>query len=164
MRRRTWLAGTLAVALAGCGFALRQAPDFSFSSIYLAMPESSPLALELRRQLEATGRMRVIVEPEKQDEAEVILRSAGEEREQVVVSMTSAGQVREFQQRLRLNFSASTRDGRELITPTEIERHMDQSYSESAALSKEQETALLYRSMQSDIVQQVMQRLARIER
>ena len=36
------------------------------------------------------------------------------------------------------------------------------SYNESAALAKEQEEALLYRAMQSDIVSQVMRRLASV--
>ena len=38
--------------LTGCGFALRQAPRFGFRSIYLALPDSSALGLELRRQLQ----------------------------------------------------------------------------------------------------------------
>ena len=43
---------------------------------------------------------------------------------------------------------------------SEIMRQIDQSYAESAALSKEQEGLMLYQNMQSDIVQQVMRRLA----
>jgi LPS-assembly lipoprotein len=38
----------------------------------------------------------------------------------------------------------------------------DMSYSETAALAKEQEENLLYRAMQSDIVAQVMRRLASV--
>ena len=40
----------------------------------------------------------------------------------------------------------------------------DLSYTESAALAKEQEEAILYRAMQSDIVSQVMRRLASVRR
>ena len=36
------------------------------------------------------------------------------------------------------------------------------SYNETAALAKEQEEAALYRAMQSDIVAQVMRRLAAV--
>jgi LPS-assembly lipoprotein len=39
----------------------------------------------------------------------------------------------------------------------------DMSYSESFALAKEQEESQLFRAMQSDIVAQVMQRLARVK-
>ena len=55
-----------------------------------------------------------------------------------------------------------TADGRELLPMTEISRQIDQSYAESAALSKEQEGLMLYQNMQSDIVQQVMRRLATV--
>ena len=37
------------------------------------------------------------------------------------------------------------------------------SYTENAALAKEQEEAFLYRAMQSDIVAQVMRRLASVQ-
>ena len=36
------------------------------------------------------------------------------------------------------------------------------SYSETSALAKEQESEMLYRSMQSDVVAQVMRRLAAV--
>ena len=54
-------------------------------------------------------------------------------------------------------------DGRELLPMSEILRQIDQSYSESAALSKEQEALMLYQNMQSDIVQQVMRRLGTVK-
>jgi LPS-assembly lipoprotein len=53
-------------------------------------------------------------------------------------------------------------DGQELIAPSEIVQSRDMSYSETAALAKEQEEATLYRAMQSDIVAQVMRRLAAV--
>ena len=39
----------------------------------------------------------------------------------------------------------------------------DVSYNESVALSKEGEEALLYRNMQTDLVQQLMRRLAAVK-
>jgi LPS-assembly lipoprotein len=50
--------------------------------------------------------------------------------------------------------------GDELIAPSVIEQHRSISFSESAVLAKEAEEVLLYRDMQSDIVQQLMRRLA----
>ncbi len=49
---------------------------------------------------------------------------------------------------------------RELIPPREIVLSRDMSYSETIALAKELEEAALYRAMQSDIVAQVLRRLA----
>lgn len=161
--RRSLILGPAAVSLlAGCGFALRQPPSFSFRSIHLALPAGSALAAALRRQLEDTGQVSVITEATRKGEAEVVLESAGEQGERVVVSRTAAGQVREYQLRVRFRFSVRTPAGRELLAPVELLRQVDQSYSESTALSKEEEAQMLYQNMQSDIVQQVMRRLATI--
>ena len=46
---------------------------------------------------------------------------------------------------------------------TDIVLTRDMSFTESAALGKEQEEAFLYRAMQTDIVAQVMRRLASVQ-
>ena len=158
-RRALLLAAATAPLLSACGFQLRRAPEFAFRRIALAMPASS-LAVELRRQLEGTGRLEIVAD---QSKAEVVLESPGEQRERTVVSVTATGEVREFQLRIRFRFRLRTPEGRELLPMSEIVRQIDQSYSESAALSKEQEALMLYQNMQSDIVQQVMRRLATVK-
>jgi LPS-assembly lipoprotein len=47
-----------------------------------------------------------------------------------------------------------------VIPDTELVQERDISFSETAALSKETEEGLLYRDMRSDLVQQVLRRLA----
>ncbi|MDR2155599.1 MAG: LPS assembly lipoprotein LptE [Burkholderiaceae bacterium] len=158
-RRRLLVAAAAAPLLSACGFRLRQAPQFSFSSIALAMPNTS-LATELRRQLQGTGHIEIIDNPAR---AQVVLESTGEQRERVVVSVTATGEVREFQLRIRLSFRLRAADGRELLPDSEIIRQIDQSFSESAALSKEAEAQMLYQNMQSDIVQQMLWRLATVK-
>ncbi|MCL1960440.1 MAG: LPS assembly lipoprotein LptE [Desulfovibrionaceae bacterium] len=156
-RRRLLAAAGAALLLSACGFTLRQAPDFGFKRIALAMP-STALATELRRQLEGTGRVEIAADAAH---ADAVLESAGETRERTVVSVTATGEVREFQLRIRFKFRLRAADGRELLPEAEILRQIDQSYSESAALSKEAEALMLYQNMQSDIVQQVIRRLAK---
>jgi LPS-assembly lipoprotein len=80
-----------------------------------------------------------------------------------VVGLTAAGQVREFQLRIRFKFRLRTPQGRELIPDSEILQQRDISFNESAVLAKEAEEGLLYRDMQSDIVQQIMRRLATVK-
>ncbi len=162
-RRALLLALAAAPVLAGCGFALRQAHQFAFRSIHLALPANSALGTELRRQLEGTGGVQVIQDAARASQADVVLESAGEQRVRTVVSSTATGEVREFQLRLRFSFRVRTPAGRELLPEAEIQRQIDQSYAESAALSKEAEALMLYQNMQSDIVQQVMRRLATIK-
>jgi LPS-assembly lipoprotein len=70
--------------------------------------------------------------------------------------------VREFQLRIRLKFRVRGAQGQELVVPTELVQQRDISFNESAVLAKEAEEVLLYRDMQSDIVQQLLRRLAAV--
>ena len=168
MQRRGFLvfavsAASLAlVSLNGCGFALRKAPDFAFTTLFSSLAESSPLGVELRRSLEATRKVKVISDAGRINEAQVILEVLLDQREKVVLSLNSSGQVREFQLRVRFSFRLRTLAGKELIPVSEIALQRDISFNESVVLAKEAEENLLYRDMQSDIVQQIMRRLAAV--
>jgi len=169
MQRRAFLvfaassASLALISLNGCGFALRKAPDFAFTTLYSGLAESSPLGVELRRSLQATGKVKVISDARLINEAQVILDVLLDQREKVVLSLNSSGQVTEFQLRLRFRFRLRTLAGKELIPASEIALQRDISFNESAVLAKEAEETLLYRDMQSDLVQQIMRRLAAVK-
>jgi LPS-assembly lipoprotein len=156
-RRLLLAGGGAALALAGCGFKLREAPNFAFRT--LAMPDTSAYLKQLKRAIEVTGTLTTLPMTEA-DTAEAIFDMLGESREQVVLSTNSAGQVREMQLFLRVRFKVRTPGGKELIAPSEITQFRDITYNETAALAKENEVALLYRDMTSDVVQQTVRRLA----
>lgn len=161
-RRRFLAALALPLGLSACGFQLRKAPDFAFDHIYIAMPENSTLGNELKRQIAASGKVTVIKDARQLSTAQVVLDSLLDQREKVVVGLTASGQVREFQLRVRFRFQLRDHEGKILIPVTELLQQRDISYNESAALAKEAEEQLLYRDMQSDIVQQLMRRLAAV--
>lgn len=164
MQRRVFLlAATAASVLSACGFALRKAPNYAFKTLYSGAAETSTLGTELNRNLEAAGTVKVIRDPRRIGEADVILDVLLDQREKTVVGMNTAGQVREFQLRTRFRFQLRTLKGKLLIPPTEILLQRDISFNESAVLAKETEEALLYRDMQSDIVQQILRRLAAVK-
>jgi LPS-assembly lipoprotein len=160
-RRRSVLAAFVAGAVAGCGFELKRSPELRFRSVQLVgFTARSPLAAELRGSIDASTTTRVV---DSAAQAQVVLEALADAREKSVVASTTAGQVTEFQLRARFRFRLRTVGGKELIAPTEILQSRDMSYTESAALAKEQEEAALYRAMQTDIVSQVMRRLASVQ-
>jgi LPS-assembly lipoprotein len=163
MNRRLLISLGAAALLSGCGFALRQAPNFAFNSLYVAVAESSPLGNALKRSIAANGNVQVINDAKLRDQAQAVLEVLSDQREKAVMGMNTAGQVTEFQLRVRIKFRLRTPLGKDLIPETEILQQRDVSYSETAALSKEAEINLLYRDMQSDIVQQVMRRIAAVK-
>ena len=151
--------GTL--LLAGCGFKLRASQAYAFESIAVLPARGSPVAQEVTRYL--GGSLRVLSAPDITPPPDVILEVLQEQRDRIAVGVNASGQVRELQLRLTLKFRLRTPRGTELIAPTDIVQQRDISFSESAALAKEAEEALLYRDMQADTVQQLLRRLAAVK-
>ena len=159
--RRSFVVAAVAAVLAGCGFELKRPPELRFKTIRLAgFPARSPLSDELKRDIDASTTTKVV---EALKDAEVVLEALTEERQKTVVATTAADQVREYELRLRFRFQLRTAAGKELIPASEILLKRELTYTESAALGKEQEEAFLYRAMQSDIVSQVLRRLASVQ-
>jgi LPS-assembly lipoprotein len=161
-RRRQFLAQCGLLVLGGCGFQLRGAPELAFSSIHVGGAESSSLGNELRRNLASLDKMQVITDAAQRSSAQVVLDIVSEQREKTVVGVNTTGQVREFQLRLRVSFRLRTPQGKDLIAETEMLQQRDISFNESAVLAKEAEEGLMYRDMQTDLVQQLMRRLAAV--
>lgn len=146
-----------AALLSACGFALRGAATFPFNSIYIGFPDSSALGSELKRNIRANDHTAIVTDPKQ---ADVILDVLAETRDKVILSLNSQGRVREYNLLYTLKFRVRNLAGKEYLGPTEISLKRNITFNESQVLAKEAEEALLYRDMQSDLVQQVMRRLA----
>lgn len=163
-RRRTCAIALLAaVTGAGCGFQLRGSGGqalLPFQTIYPGFAETSSLGAELKRYIRSSGDTAVVNDPKQ---AQVILDILGEGRDKAVLSLNAQGRVREYTLYYRLNFRARDNTNKVLIPPTEIALKRDISFNESQVMAKESEEEMLYRDMQSDMVQQLLRRLAAIK-
>ncbi|MDO8772792.1 MAG: LPS assembly lipoprotein LptE [Burkholderiaceae bacterium] len=157
------VASGAAAALAGCGFKMRGSFTYAFKTLFSSFVDNSTLGNEFKRVLAADGQVIVISDVSQVDKAQVVLEVLNEQREKIVVGVTSAGQVREFQLRIRLKFKLRTPAGKDLIPETELLVQRDISFNESVVLAKEAEEGLLYRDMQTDMVLQLLRRLAAIK-
>ncbi len=152
-----------AVLLSACGFQLRGSNNqasLPFKTIYLGFPESSLLGAELKRNIRASGKTSVAAEAKT---AQVVLEVLSETREKAVLSLNSQGRVREYTLYYKLRFQVKDSKENELLVPTEIVLKRDISFNEAQVLAKEKEEELLYRDMQSDLVQQILRRLTAIK-
>ena len=166
MKRRSALlllaqSSLVALLVAGCGFRLRGRQNFNFTTLAIMPNPGGAVAVELRRTLENQVQLLAAGVPVTQ--AQVVLDILQEQREKTVVGINSTGQVRQFELRIRVKFRVRSGDGKELVPESEIVQQLDISFNESAVLAKEAEETLLYRNMQTDIVQQLMRRLATIK-
>ena len=142
--------------LAGCGFRMRGTADVPFQTIHVP-GATTGIALDLKRNIENGTRARVVDDPKA---AQAILQFTEESRSREILSLTSAGRVREFQLRYRVGFRVHDGKGGEFVPPSVIQLTRDLTYSDAEILAKEQEEQLLFRDMQSDMVRQILRRLA----
>ena len=167
LRSSTLRAGAmllLALALTACGFQLRGSNGqyhMPFQSIYLGFPDTSPLGTELRRNLRGGDAVVVVTDPAK---AEAQFDVLSENRGKAILSLNSQGLVREYLLTYTLVFRVRDAKGAELLGATDISLKRSLTFNNSQVLAKESEEALLYRDMQSDLVQQILRRLAAIKR
>ena len=153
----------MAGVLAGCGFQLRGSDgqyNLPFQSIWLSFNESSPLGTELKRNLRAGDTVRIETDASK---AQALFDVISETRGKSILSLNSLGRVREYSLSYTLVFQVRDASNRQLLAPTEITLRRNIAFDESQVLAKESEEALLYRDMQSDLVQQILRRLAAIK-
>ncbi len=157
---RWMLIFALSALLAACGFHLRGSANLPFNSIYLGSATGTPLGVELKRNIQAGGK--TVVLP-KADGAEAIMDVISQKQEKTILTLNSQGQVREYMLYYRFTFRLLDAQKKVLMPETQITLKRDISYSQSEELSKVAEEALLYRDMQSDLVQQILRRFAAIK-
>ena len=157
MRRRQLLLAIGAASLAGCGFRLRGTQSLPVETIYLALPVNSPIGAEMSRLLRSSTNAKVVTDRQA---AQAVFELLGETREREVLAINSQGRATEYQIRLRIRFRVLDHSAGELIGPTDLMARRDITFNESDLLAKESEEGLLYRDMQSDLVRQMVSRLA----
>ena len=166
VRAGAWvlLALALSLSLLGCGFQMRGANgqyQMPFHSIYLGFSETSQLGIELRRNLRGGDAVTVVTDPAKADAKLDVL---SETRGKTILSLNNQGRVREYLLTYTLVFRVRDAKDAEMLGATEISLKRSIAFNETQLLAKESEEALLYRNMQSDLVQQILRRLAAIKR
>ena len=81
--------------------------------------------------------------------------------EKQILTLGGSGRVSEYQLRYRVSLRAYDLKQRDWIPAEELTLRRDYVYDDTQILAKEAEETLLYQSMRSDMVQQIMRRLSR---
>jgi LPS-assembly lipoprotein len=168
--------------LAACGFKLRgsaELPGYKlpFATIALSLPPTSEFYALLKRNIEARSAGTRVVEDSM--DAQAVLTVLRDTNEKIILSLSGSGRAREYSLVRTFSFKVNAKavtaapgpvikytdappaEGpTEYIPPSTITLRREITFSDDLVLSKESEEALLWRDMQSDLVQQLMRRLA----
>ncbi|MBL8516125.1 MAG: hypothetical protein JNM76_04055 [Betaproteobacteria bacterium] len=151
------LAGSLLVA--SCGFQLRGDITVPFKDLYISAPTNSPIGADLKKKLAAQTPMAADA-----GKADGRITISEEARDKIILSLSGAGRVREYQLKLRVAYNVTDGKGAVLIPRTEMNLTRIMSYDDAFVLAKAQEEVLLYKDMENDVVQQILRRVALVKR
>ncbi|RJX33008.1 MAG: hypothetical protein C4516_02885 [Oxalobacter sp.] len=149
--------------LSACGFHLRGTAFYNnlpFETVYVALPEASVFGRELLRNLRASNKTKVVANA---NEAKVILEIVDEKKTRSFLSLNVQGRAREYSLSYQVLFRVRDNNNAELLGVTRLAASRTLVYNELLALGREQEEDSLYREMQTDLVQQILRRLATIK-
>jgi LPS-assembly lipoprotein len=153
---RPWIV-VAALLLSACGFHLRGAYSLPFDTLYINQPESSELRAVIKRNVEASTQTRVVGEA---GEAQAVLNIVSDAPIKKILSLNSAGRVREYQLTRTFVFRVANPKGSDYVPQSSIVISREMTFDDAAVLSKEAEEVLLWRDIQNDLVQQLLRRLA----
>jgi LPS-assembly lipoprotein len=154
--RVTLLVVSAVLLLAGCGFHLRGAATFAFESVYVNSAGSPSFNNEMRRALTGAS---VASVSDTAAAAQVVLEIPVIQDDKEVLSLSSAGAVREFQLIKRVSFRLHDKDGADWMPAGEIVIRRAFTFNETQALARDLEEQRLQRDMQTDAIQQIVRRL-----
>jgi LPS-assembly lipoprotein len=141
--------------LSACGFQLRGTAELPFETLYL--PATGGIGLDIKRSIRAGSRTQIVDDPKA---AQAVLEFTQEAREKVILSLTSAGRVNEFELRYRVGFRVHDGKGGDFVPVSTLQLARAITFNDSIILAKEAEEQQLYREMQFDMLQLIMRRLA----
>ncbi len=153
---RLWLVALSVIFIAGCGFHLRGQIELPYRSVYVQGGQDGlAVALQAALRLGHAGRL-----APSAGKAESVIDIMSVQNSKVIVALSGIGRVREFQLQYRVQYQLITPKGKVILAPANLLLARDMTYNDAQVLAKGAEEQLLYRDMQKDAAQQIMQRIA----
>ncbi|MBB5019026.1 LPS-assembly lipoprotein [Chitinivorax tropicus] len=122
----------------------------------MSVEGTGPVSIGLQQYLRAIPNLKLT----STAEAEATVAIIKENHEKVIRSLNQSGQVSEYELRYTLTYTLLGQKRQPLFPTSDIHIRRYMTYSDSQALAKEQEEALLLRDMQQDATMQVIRRLS----
>lgn len=155
---RLFALSALAVAVGGCGFALRGSDTLPASLQYTYIEsgrDTRSLVRELERQFVAAGAQ---LAPSKED-ASAVLRIVDNDTGQRVLSVTTTGGPEEFEVYHIVRFEVAV-DGRQIFGPQELTLTRDYTFDKNDVLGKRHEYDNLSAALRKDMANLMLRRLS----
>lgn len=151
----------LAVMLSACGFQLRGSASLPGEMAVTYIKASNPYGTLVNDFAEALRTHKVTV-TEVREEATATLLIIDSKRDKDVLSVNGNGKVLEYQLTQSIVFSVVSADKATLLDPQQVAMSRDYLYSSTDVLSKEREEAVVRRTLQRELVNLAILRMAAV--
>ena len=144
--------------IAGCGFHLRGDVTYAFSTLYINSPANVPFTARAEARARGGGSATLV---DNAAAAQAIFDISSVTDDKQVLSLSSGGRVREYLLTKRVTFALHDADGRDWLPAAEIVDPPLATRSASPKCSRaRRRRQRLYKEMQTDAVQQIVQAIA----
>ena len=151
----------LAVLLSACGFQLRGSAVLPGEMAVTYIKAGNPYGTLVNDFAEALRTHKVTV-TEVREEATATLLIIDSKRDKDVLSVNGNGKVLEYQLTQSIVFSVVSADKATLLDPQQVAMSRDYLYSSTDVLSKEREEAVVRRTLQRELVNLAILRMAAV--
>ena len=151
----------LAVMLSACGFQLRGSAALPGEMAVTYIKASNPYGTLVNDFAEALRTHKVTVTEDSQ-EATATLVIINSTLDKDVLSVNGNGKVLEYQLSQSIQFAVKTGDNVSLLEPQQVGMSRDYLYSSTDVLSKEREEAVVRRTLQRELVNLAILRMAAV--
>ncbi len=143
------------LAMSGCGFQLRGNHDYPFKHLLVVGNLSAEMQARMKRMIESGSDTRLV--KYRKDADAILMVSVG--RGQNSLSFDVNGVTQEYQLTTSVTYSLMGTSGVTLIPQSSLSVNRAMGYNTTYSLAKSTESEVLYRDMESDVVDQLLRRL-----
>jgi LPS-assembly lipoprotein len=146
------------LVLSACGFQLRGSYHLPWETLAISgVPENNELYFQIKRSIEASSQTKVVADAKEASASLVVLQNL---QHKAILSLSGKGLVREFQLTRTFMYRIQDAQGNPLLPASQIVLQRDMTFDDERIFAKEAEEAMIWREMQTDMVQQLLRRLA----
>ncbi|MEW5781968.1 MAG: LPS assembly lipoprotein LptE [Pseudomonadota bacterium] len=144
--------------LSACGFQLRGSYSLPWETLAISgLPENSELYFQIKRSIESGSLTKVVTDAKQAKASLVVLRN---DQHKSILSLSAKGLVREYQLTRSFLYRVQDAQGKEIQPASQIVLQREMTFDDERVFAKEAEEAIIWREMQTDLVQQLLRRLA----
>lgn len=147
--------------LTACGFRMRGAINLPYKTALIVGTMTVELRQGLTRAIEVGSNVKITKDPK---EADLTINILLDQATQQILTYNIAGQITGYRLTMLVKFNAIDKDGNEIIPDSDVYMMRDMDFSISSPTAAELMTAELNSSMRQDIINQILRRIAALQK